>query len=217
MHNKQGEYVRQDSPFEIVVDLGKKIKTNKIVMYGRPTNTQTPTSYQLFGGIDKDHMTLLCEYTNEPLKNTCNQIGTFDSAEIRYYKLVVTKTNANYICLSNIEFGFDFVKASLISPDDSRINYYGQWKLNYDLSFFGHSYLSNGGRLELEFLGTQFAIMSKEGKTATFTISVDGEESLVNFDGSSNYLYLSNLLQNKSHKIVLTPITTTEITAFVIK
>ena len=217
MHNKQNEYVTQDAPFEIVVDLGKVIKANKVVMYGRKNNPQTPTSYQLFGGLDREQLTLLCEYTNEPLKNNCNQIGTFDSTEIRYYKLVVTKTSAKYICLSNIEFCYDIVGANLISPDDSKIKYYGQWEVNFDLSLFGHSYISNNGRIELEFSGSQFAILSKEGKSATFSISIDGQNSIVTFDGSNDYLYLSNNLQNKTHKIIITPITTTEITAFVIK
>lgn len=215
MHNKQGEYVSLSSPFEIVVDLGKTIKTNKIVMYGRATSTQTPTSFKLFGGLEKDCMSLLCEYENEPLKNGCNQVGNFDLTEIRYYKLVVTKTNANYICLSKIEFNITFENGKLLSPDSENINYFGQWSLNYDLSTFGHSYVSKSGYAEINFSGSQIAILSRKGIASKFTISIDdAKEILIEFDGSSELMFLSDVLENKAHKVVIKPVGEIDIVSF---
>lgn len=204
MHNKQYEYVTENSPFEITVDLGRAIKANRITMYGRYKNTQTPISYQLYGGIDPDNMVLLCEYEDEPLKNSCNQIGEFDLTELRYYKLVVTKTNANYICLSGIEFGVDFDGGRLISPDTSDVSYYGSWEAVYDLSTFGHTYATEDGYLELEFVGTQIAVISSSESPAELVVSIDGGDArTVKFDGTGELLLLSDELDNERHKIVI--------------
>lgn len=215
MHNKQYEFVSEAKPFEIVVDLGKTIQANQIIMHGRATNPQTPTSYKLYGGLSLDEMTLLCEAVDEPLKNSCNQIGNFDLTTLRYYKLVVTKTNANYICLSNIEFNVDFSDGKMLSPDDKSVNYYGKWAINYDLSPFGHSYISQKGYAEFTFTGTQFALLSQVGTPAKFNIIIDdSSEILVDFDGTSTLLFLSDNLANSTHTIIIRPITTTNITAF---
>lgn len=217
MHNKQYEYVNESSPFEMVVDIGRVIQANMLTMYGRSYNTQTPMSYKLYGGLDVDNMMLLCEYDNEPLKNGCNQVANFNLTQLRYYKLVVTKTNANYICLSAIEFGIDFDGGKIISPDDNNANYYGQWALNYDLSVFGHSYLASAGYVEFDFVGSQVAIISKSGKSATFTVSIDGKEHVCQFDGSSELLFLSGELQATAHKIIITAKTEIDIVALAVR
>lgn len=217
MHNKKGAYVTEDTPFEIVVDLGSVIKANKITMYGRSNNTQTPTSYRLYGGLTAGETTLLCEYINEPLKNGYNQTGYFEPTEFRYYKLVVTKTNANYICLSKIEFGIDFLGGSLVSPDDDIATYYGQWKVDFDLTPFGHGYTAVGGYMELDFVGTQIAVIAKNGN-AKFSVSVDGSEPVVYETNVTNgVLFLSDELSNSSHKIVITPLSETTVFAFAVR
>lgn len=218
MHNKQYEYVTEETPFEITVDLGKIIKANKFIMYGRSYNTQTPTSFKLYGGLSVDSLTLLCEYENQPLQNGYNQTGYFNLAEFRFYKLVVTKTNANYICLSKIEFCVDFANGTLLSPDDNAIKYYGDFSVDYDLTYFGHSYVTNDGYAELTFNGAQFAIISKIGKASKFTISVDGNSQFtVESDGSSQLIFLSDVLENKNHVVIIKAITTLDVVSFATK
>ncbi len=218
MHNKKDEHVTESSPFEMTVDLGRVIKANKITMYGRSSKTQTPISYKLYGGISLEKMSHLCEYENESLKNNYNQIGYFDTAELRYYKLVVTKTNANYICLSNIEFSLDFLNSKLFSPDDKAANYYGEWNIDFDLTPFGHSYKTANGYVEFDFIGTQIAILSKEGKKAKFSVSIDGNsETIYEFDGIGELMFLYEKLENKPHKIIIKAIDEIDITAFVVK
>ncbi len=218
MHNEKGKYVTESTPFEIVVDLGRTIKANKITMFGRSSQTQTPVSYRLYGGLSLETTTLLCEYVDEPLKNGCNQIGSFDLTELRYYKLVVTKTNAKYICLSNIAFSVDFDDGKMISPDDKSVNYYGQWTVDYDLSAFGHGYVTNDGYAKIDFTGSQIAIMTKDGKSAKFAVSIDGAEEVVyEFDGTGELLFLSSELENKPHEIVIKAITEIDIIAFAVK
>lgn len=218
MHNKKGSIVSESSPFEIVVDLGTVVDANKIIMYGRAQNTQTPKSYKLYGGTSVNEMRLLCEYDNKSLVNGCNQTGDFDLIKIRYYKLIVTKTNANYICLANIEFVLDLSNAKLLSPDVDNVNYYGEWSVDYDLSMFGHSYVAENGYLEFTFSGTMFAIYSKINKTSTFTISIDGaEEVVVNFSGATDLMFLQDGLENKTHKIIIKPTSKIDVVAFAIK
>lgn len=215
MHNKQGEYVRESSPFEMVVDLNKIIKADTITMYGRSYNTQTPMSYKLYGGLSLDDMSLLCEYTDEPLKNGCNQVGKFPLSEIRYYKLIVTKTNANYICLSGIEFSVGFDGGKLLSPDIA--DYYGQWELSYDLPLFGHSYTTQNGYLEFEFVGSQIAIISDIGNHSKFVVTIDDKEYICEFDGQSDLMFLSDELSLGTHKITIKSLSSIDIHAFAIK
>lgn len=218
MHNKQYDYIGESTPFEMVVDLGRVIKANKVTMYGRSKNTQTPTSFKIFGGLTQENLTLLCEYSDKPLQNGCHQDGYFDLSEFRYYKLVVTKTNANYICLSKIEFGIDFENGKLFSPDDENVKYFGKWQTDFDLSMFGHSYTAQSGRVEFEFTGTQVAIISKVGKSAKFLVSVDGaKEVQCEFDGKDELLYISGVLKNTKHKIVIRPLNEINIVAFASK
>ncbi len=218
MHNKQYEYVTEATPFEMVVDLGRVISSNRITMYGRSYNAQTPISYKLYGGLSEEETSLLCEYSEEPLKNGCNQIGSFNLSEFRYYKLVVTKTNANYICLSNIEFGIDFSSGNIISPDDEKVNYYGQWAVNYALSAFGHSYVTNDGYVELDFVGSQFAVITKNGSSAKFSVSVDGApEQIYEFDGTGELMFLSSETENKRHKVVIKALTEVDIVSFAVR
>lgn len=217
MHNKQYEYVGEESPFEMVVDIGKVIQANMITMYGRSYNTQTPVSYKLYGGVDVDDMALLCEYDNEPLKNGCDQVGKFDLVEFRYYRIVVTKTNANYICLVGIEFGVDFDGGKVLSPDDDSANYYGQWALDYDLTMFGHSYTTQNGYVELDFVGSQIAIISQSDKPADFIVSIDGQDYICHFDGSSDLMFISGTLQSQPHKIIIKSSSKINISAFAVR
>lgn len=218
MHNKEGCHISESNPFEIVVDLGKTICANKITMFGRSRNTQTPKTYKLFGGMSLDEMSLLCEYEDEGLKNTYHQIGRFEMAEFRYYKLVVTKTSARYICLAGIEFSVEMQDGKLFSPDVENVNYYGDWEVNHDLAMFGHSYISESGCLEFTFSGTQFAVLSKLNLSSSFTVSIDGsEEVLLNFGGASELMFLSEVLENKTHRVIIRSITGIDIVAFVTK
>lgn len=217
MHNKQGEYVTEDSPFEITVDLGKVVQANQITMFGRATNTQTPISYKLYCGLTLDDMQLLCEYTDKPLVNGCNQTGDFALTQLRYYKLVVTKTNARYVCLRQIQFGLN-IDAKLLSPDDQSINYYGDWTVNYDLSTFGHSYVTSNGYAQFEFDGTQFALLSKVDGSGKFTVSIDDGKAIVcEFDGSTNLMFLCDELQNGHHKVVIKALSQIDIFALAVR
>ncbi len=216
MHNKKGEYVNAANPFEITVDLGRVIKANTITMYGREKNTQTPKSYALYGGLSLDNMALLCEYTDEELKGY-DQIGYFSLTEMRYYKLVVTKTSANYICLSGIEFGIDFKGGRLISPDDESVDYYGDWSLKYDLSAFGHSYVTESGYAEFEFVGSQMAIITSAIGETSFTVTIDGRECQCTFDGDGDVMFLSDVLDDGPHKVVIKASDKIDIEAFAVR
>lgn len=217
MHNKEGDFVAEDTPFELTVDIGKVVQTNHVTMYGRQTNTQTPTTFKLYGGLTLDNMQLLCDYTDKPLVDGCNQTGDFALTQLRYYKLVVTKTNRDYICLRQIEFSVN-LDAKLISPDDQSINYYGKWNVHYNLATFGHSYVTTDGYAEFEFTGTQFALLSKVGASGQFTISIDdGDDITCTFDGSTNLMFLCDQLQNERHKVVIKAITQIDIVALAVE
>lgn len=217
MRNQKGEYASPDTPFEITVDLGREITANRITMYGRSTDTQTPKSYRLYAGRTEQDMQLMCSYSDEPLKSGCDQIGYFPLSTFRYYKLVVTDTCRDYICLSGISFSVDLASASLVSPDDADARYYGTWALDYDLALYGHSYVTASGFVEFDFVGSTVAVLTKAGREATFTVSIDGgEERVCVSDGQSELLFLDADLEEGEHSLVIKAASLLEIVAFVV-
>lgn len=217
MHNKQYEYVTEETPFEMTVDLGKVIEANQITLFGRSYNTQTPTSYRLYGGMTSEALTLLCAYENEPLKNGCNQIGNFALSQFRYYKLVVTQTSANYICLTGLSFSVQFPEGQLFSPDAEGAQYYGEWSAKTELSAFGHSYVTRKGYAEFTFVGTQIAVLTKADSQGRFSVSIDGGEEVVCTADGSELLFLCQSLENGKHTVTIRAIDELEIVAYAVR
>lgn len=203
MHSVQNVFISESQPFEITIKLDKDITTNKLTLFGRNYNPQTPVTFSLYGGLEETDLKLLGTFEDVELINNKDVSVTFELSTIRFYKLIVTKTSSNrYICLSGLEFSLSFDGGKQLSPDG--FAYSGEWELEYGSSAFGHSYKTNKGKVEFEFTGKQFAIYSKSTSEIEFQISIDGstfktikvEPKTVNF-----LSYLSEILSEGKHKV----------------
>lgn len=128
---------------------------------------------------------------------------------LRYYKLVVTDTTApatKYIAYRYAEFSYNIENGTQLSPDDKRIEYFGNWKIENHLSTFGHNYVGENIELKFNFNGSQFAIMSFAGeKISSFDVYIDGKKfdtiSNIANEEANKIVFLSNVLNDGEHEI----------------
>ena len=143
--------------------------------------------------------------------NGSNVIVNFDETNFRYYKLIVTDTSATgikYIAYRYAEFSYSITNGKMISPDDSMFTYNGNWEIQSSLANFGHIYIGENASLTFEFTGTRFGIISQNfDNFDNFEIIIDGYKlSNINFKNSNDkdeLIFISNLLENKKHTIII--------------
>lgn len=90
-------------PFALTIDLGDTYYVNELQITGYNGNQMhMPTSFTLYGGTTLNDLKLLDCY--EDIAYTGRNLSvSFKGTNIRYYKLVITKTNTNrYIAISDI-------------------------------------------------------------------------------------------------------------------
>ncbi len=202
--------ITQENPFEITVDLGETINTNRFVIYGEPSRRYQPKNFKLYGGTDLNELELIKEVENAERKNN-NITVEFKERNLRYYKLVVTDTWAEgvkYIAYRGAEMFYELLDGEWHSPDEDMFIYRGNWKLSNKLSTFGHLYEGENATLEFQFSGTQFGILAHESSEYDgFEILIDGEETktvkLMGPDSTEKLVYLSEKLSEGRHIITL--------------
>lgn len=209
-HSKQNVFVSESNPFELTVDMGKVVQANKMTLVGRATNTQTPISFKLYAGLSVNNMALVGEYENVSLANGKDAVVQFETTKFQYYKLFVTKTNTNrYVCLHQVQFLLAYDGFLQISPDSKNISYSGNWKSNNVASTFGKVYSATIGKVEFEFEGTEFVVVSKNlnNKKLKFKVSIDGSKfekvTIDSSDVGAIKSYISKTLSPGKHKVVI--------------
>lgn len=202
--------INENNPFEITVDLGKEINANTLTIYGEPTKKYLPSTFKLYVGNTLEQLTLIKDVQNVS-SNGSNVIANFDETNFRYYKLIVTDTSATgikYIAYRYAEFSYSITNGKMISPDDSMFTYNGNWEIQSSLANFGHIYIGENASLTFEFTGTRFGIISQNfDNFDNFEIIIDGHKlSNINFKNSNDkheLIFISNLLENKKHTIII--------------
>ncbi len=198
MHTKQNWFTSIDNPLEMTLTSKNPICASSLKIVGRASNAQTPIEFKLYVGMDQNNLELVGEYQDLVLDSSKSVFVTFEMKTFEFFKLVITKSNTNrYVCISELEFAIDFNGAKQYSPDSQKIKYFGDIALDYQHGTFGHSYNVKVGQIEIDFNGTQFALMF--GKNCKVGISIDGGE-FVEFEGD---MYYSQELDKKDHKVVI--------------
>lgn len=213
-HNKQNQFVSEDNPYELVMDLGEEIYCNKITLIGRKTNqANLPCTFKLYAGINQDNMTLIGDYTGLDLVNRTTS-AEFDAQKIRYYKLVVTDTKSDgtgyrkYVSIAQINFG--------ISINGKK---YNASKLNYSKidnrtfeeiktpSTFGNV-IKGDGSITYSFVGSRFGLFVKQNSNAIIKVILDGQSETINLTASNKQelAFLSQKLNNGNHNIKISVI-----------
>ncbi|MCM1131500.1 MAG: M60 family metallopeptidase [Roseburia sp.] len=206
-------FVTENSPIELEVDMGKIITANSVTFYGFNAkangvgNLGMPHSFKLYGSLDGENYTLIIERENAT-NTTKNVTFTFEEVSLQYYKLIVTKTdNQKYFGMNKIEFALSFPNGITIAPNDEKVLYTGEnWNSENVLCSFGRIYTGKASDyVEIKFNGTRFAYFAyKDTHYGTVNIYIDGrlvaEKVSLNGDRSPmSVIYLSELLSLSDH------------------
>ena len=200
--------INSNNPFELTVDLGETITANTFTIYGEPSKKYLPKTFKLYAGTTLDNLELINEQENLSITGN-NVVLNIALTSLRYYKLVVTDTTASatkYIAYRYAEFSYNIENGTQLSPDDKRIEYFGNWKIENHLSTFGHNYVGENIEVKFNFNGSQFAIMSFAGeKISSFDVYIDGKKidtiSNIANENSNKIVYLSDVLNDGEHEI----------------
>lgn len=211
------DYISETNPFELVADLGTLRRVNNVTFYfylHGLGNNGMPTSFKLYGSTDGVNFNkLLLDITDYSYASSKSQTFDFNETEIRYYKLVVTKTDNKYFAMASIVFNYIGVTYSgghLIAPNETSIKYTGVWGYRNVLSNFGLIYTSSkGGYAEFTFTGTRFAYFAyQSAEFGTVDIYLDGKliASDVDLSADNNassvaYMYLESDLSAGEHVV----------------
>lgn len=202
--------ITSKNPFELTVDLNQEITANTITIYGAPSRLYLPTTFNIYGGTSLENMKLIKSVENAKITNN-NVIVNFNTTTLRYYKIIVTDTSATstkYIAFRKIEFSYKIPSGKHISPDDNILTYYGDWKIKYTPSTFGHIYEGKNVSLNFQFEGTQLGIFSfASTEYNTFEIYIDGKLidniNLYNTITLKDLVFISPELENGTHTVVI--------------
>ncbi len=198
--------ISSENPFEVNVDLGKETTVNTITIFGEPSRKYNPKSFTLYGGLTMDHLSTLLTVDNAPVQNDKTMLS-FETTNIRYYKLVVTDTYADtpkYIAFREIELSLTYDGLQRITPDHNAITYIGDWQKKQG-GTYGHAYQAGQeASLQFGFYGTQFAIYSKQNQ-GIVDIMLDGTaiETIDLSTLENDVTYLSSVLTDTYHTVEL--------------
>lgn len=207
-HNNRNNFVSEDNPFELEVDLGEIVRCNKITITSRKTGQlNLPSTFKLYGGKTQDEMSLLGNYVDLPLKSNTVE-ATFDDAEIKYYKIVVTDTKSasagnKYVTIAQIDLEYIFAGVEK-TPFD--LKYYKTDLTNFSKVKIQSTYgwvTSGNGEIEYEFEGTGIALFARQTDSCKIKVEIDGEvrEQELFANGEKQMFFIATNLQNKNHKL----------------
>ncbi|MDE7395301.1 MAG: discoidin domain-containing protein [Clostridiales bacterium] len=214
-HSKGGEanYITEAKPFELVVDLKGYYLVNTVTFTGYKNNVGNNgmvKDFKLYGSGDGTNYTLLHD-VKDGAANARVMKYSFAETEIRYYKLVVTKTdNERYFAMNKIEFSLSYSGGNHIAPNAEGIRYTGVWNYENVLCNFGSIYTANAGaKVEFTFTGSRFAYFAYHSTDyGTVDIYVDDNKvasdvslSADNNASSLTYMYLNGALSNGKHVV----------------
>ncbi len=202
-HSKRNYNISETNPFAVTIDMGKIYTVNKFIItkYTGGNFAHMPTKFDLLGGTDADNLQLLGNYDIQDYTN--GDVGvTFKDSNIRYYKLVVYKTNTNqYVAMKKIDMCYGF-GGEEISPDTALFTSYEKL---YTSSTFGHL-ISTNGSVKFSFYGSKFGFYTNQEQKCTLEIKIDGKSFEIEIDQlNKKYLaYLSDELSERNHAIIIT-------------
>ena len=215
IHFAESWGVSEAKPAILTVDVGAAVTANALVLqaYSATSNAARgfPKNFTLEGSLDGETFFPMGQWTN------CNRNGetanlAFSTATFRYYRLTVTASDNGRVALSGLYFTDSLTiqgnGANHISPDSDGLQYFGDWRLAYVASSFGHVYVGRANAtMGFTFEGTRLMLLSSKRFVNTFEVYIDGEKvgSVANKtdDTPSAVTYLSPTLPQGKHTVVI--------------
>lgn len=202
----------EQKPLVLTVDLGKEITANQMTMltqYRPNGDYHCPTDFVLEGSLDGQTFFEIGKFEGVQRTNT-SVIANFEETHtFRYYRLTITKSSGTYIILSEVQFAkvFEINAGHKISLDSPEVTMKGNWSLKSILSSFGHVYVGKkNAKVEYEFEGTRFGILSSSSLGQNFEVYIDGKkiDSIeLKEDNGIVMAYISSLLEEGKHKVTI--------------
>lgn len=206
-HSARGNFVSKDNPCEITIDMGEIKTYNNLLITNRKSNTiHMPVEFKLYGGISADSMVLLGDYAGLDYSGYTLNVS-FKDASIRFYKLVITDTDAHinkvydkYVSIAELQMRYVVNNVRQYSADE--MDYYGFRIDKGTLGSFGHLIVGNG-TIKYNFVGSNFLLYTKNINDCRLRVNVDGVISEVEIKGDKNIIptVLANNLNNGKHQI----------------
>lgn len=207
-HNQRNNFVSEQNPFELVVDMGKIGTFNTIKILSRTSGQLNfPCTFRLTVSNDGESWREVGNFENLPISGNAVQ-ASFATEQFRYYKLVVTDTKSatvvanKYVTISSIEFSHSFAGTEL-SP--YFLDYYVSDKESFveewTESSFGKLIVGNG-RAVGKFCGSGFALVVRQDCDCVLKISIDGKETVVELSQSDGkQIAFWSVLKSGEHKV----------------
>ncbi len=200
----------EQKPLVLTVDLGKEVTANNMTMFTqyRPNGDyHYPTDFVLEGSLDGDTFFEIGKFEGVQRTNTSVIANFKETQTFRYYRLTITKSSGTYIILSEIQFAkiFEFNGGHKTSLDSPEVTMKGKWNSKSMLSSFGHVYVGKkNSKVEYEFEGTRFGILSSSRLGYDFEVYIDGKkiDSIeLKEDSGTVMTYISSFLKEGKHKV----------------
>jgi len=213
-HSKQNNFVSNDNPFELVLDLGEEKVWNTIKFVGRKTGVNhIPVTFKIYGSNDNNVYDLVDEFSG--LKPSGIEVSTqFKTSSFRYVKLVVTDTSLTtgnkYVCMSRIDFSYELDGNNLSC---NTLNYYGKWSVeNNVLSSYGHVVKGNGSfEFDLDKETTGLAILGTTSNNFSLKITIDDKTYEVDSSINDNIIFQIALNNSKNKHTIKVAVKSGEI------
>lgn len=180
IHTGYGLTISEDTPLFFTFDLGEVKPVNSMTIFSqyRPNGDyMVPTSYNLYGSIDGSSYSLIGEFVDIPRTGSTSVVD-FEETNIRYYKLEITKSTGRFVIIGDIQLmrKFELTNGDQFAPSNTKFKYEGKWNLYIASSTFGSVYVgAKGSKMNFEFEGTRFVIMSSKNFGSNYEVYVDGK------------------------------------------
>ena len=201
----------EEYPLELVVDLGEVRTVNRTIIYSQSrSDLQVSKAFKIYGSmtLNEEDYFLVYETDNAPDKATIT--CDFEEATFRYYKLVITQLQRQFLIINEIEMWHTFELtgngANQVAPFNYSLIYTGNWSTVSVQSSFGYAYLGkSGATIKFEMIGTRLVLLTNKAYQNKYEVWIDGAKmDSIDVKADDNEFaidYISQKLSSGKHKV----------------
>ena len=200
--------------WEFTVDLGKEITAHTLELYSQISSgkRQTPNTLKLYVGTTLDNLKEVASLDKKEVSGLTVAIP-FERQTFRYFRLSIKSSVDNHFAsIGGLAFkdGDVFENGIRLAPASDEVKFTGsEWKLDEELSSFGHIYEGGkGDKVQFEFTGERVAYLACLAEEyGTVDIYIDGElvagDVSLNGNGETAAAFISKTLTGGAHTLTV--------------